>query len=76
MSVFHITLMRHFISIFFSVWLQDKMAAGHRTNAMTIELALQRNALGDVLESVYAHSKAFSELGKIAIECDISPRKP
>ena len=75
--------------------------AGHRTNAVTRELALQRtllatrqngcrspyerddsragfaaHALGDVLESVYAHSKAFSELEKIAVECAISPGKP
>ena len=69
------------------------ISAGHRTNALTGELALQRtllatkpnccrspyecddsragfaaHALGDVLESVYAHSKAFSELGKIEVE--------
>ena len=34
------------------------------------------HALGDVLESVGTHSKAFSEMGRIAIECAISPRKP
>ena len=77
------------------------ISAGHRMNAVTRELALQRtllatrqngcrspygrgdsragftaHALGDVLESVGTHSKAFSEMGRIAIECAISPRKP
>ena len=53
----------------------DKMAADHRTRGDS-RAGFPAHVLGNVLESVGTHSKAFSEMGRIAIECAISPKKP
>ena len=53
----------------------DKTAADHRTRGDS-RAGFTAHDLGDVLESIATHSKAFLEMGRIAIECTISPRKP
>ena len=44
------------------------MAADHRTRGDS-RAGFTAHALGDVFESVYAHSKAFSENGENSYRC-------
>ena len=52
----------------------DKMAADHRTRGDS-RAGFTAHALGDVLKSIATYSKTFLEMGRIVIECAISPRK-